>query len=92
MTQEITPDERTLNVIRNLDDMLCDFFEEQTYRRGIADINKLSEKISYSLKWITSNLNIDVVNELMEKDGEIENKLVIQDLFKSPYFNVNLMQ
>jgi len=73
----MTPYERTLNILIDLDDLLSQFDEGD---------HSLDKKITHSVRWINSNLEHEIVLHML-KAHYFENKDVIIDLLKEKAFN-----
>jgi hypothetical protein len=74
----MTPYERTLSVLTSLDLMLTAFDSGD---------HELDKRISFSLKWIHSNIAIETVYQMLDTES-FENRDVILDLLDEPAFNV----
>jgi hypothetical protein len=95
--QDLTPDERVMVVLRSVDDMLSKFAEQEhiveAVKTGaitpkVVDPN-LTEHLITSLRWITANLELDVVDKFINQ-SDFENPEVIKSLLREGTFNVNM--
>jgi len=95
--QDLTPDERVMVVLRSVDDMLSKFAEQEhiieAVKTGlitpkVVDKN-LTGHLIQSLKWITANLKLDVVDGFIDQ-SDFENSDVIKNLLRESTFNVNM--
>jgi hypothetical protein len=72
--------ERTMNMLKGLDDMLSSY--------NMATSNtKLLKKIEFNLRWINTNLDTKAITEVIDKAYELENSDVMIDLLSQKEFD-----
>ena len=95
--EDLSPDERVLVVLRGVDNMLSKFAEQEHIKEAIktgsispqvVDPN-LTKQLIHSLRWVTANLNLDTVDQFIDR-SDFDNGDVIKHLLRENTFNVSM--
>lgn len=85
---EPSPRERTISMLEGLDDMMTDLLIKTNIVSAHSVSQQLTTKISHNLKWITANLDLNVICKLIDENKGLEHGEAIKELLRRPEFNV----